>query len=288
MKALRTTVRFYLLIASLTILACNTAQAEELMVVNRPVNTSGLTGLLLTTAPYTLNSGTVEIAASVQYESSVRPEFTITEYPLSVSMGIPHNSEIAIKGSFYNLQEGPTGTAITERKTGDVEISYKWNFYPSSETSLLPACSLIIGGNFPTENNRDRKIDAAIRWGARLGLSMGTEISWRDHVLGIYADANVQGQDPTERRLQDIYEIYNAGILFPISKHQNLQMLLEYTIVQGHQRIALEGGDYSALTYGLRLVGERFNLTMGAQFLHKKTEGYDNSGKVIGLMSMKF
>ncbi len=272
----------------LIVIAGTPAAAEEIMVVNHPVNTSGLTGLLLTTAPYTLNPGTVEIAASVLYENSVRPEYTVTEYPLSISIGLPHNSEIAVRGSFYTLKEGPTGTAITERKTGDVEISYKWNFYPSSESSIRPAFSLIVAGNFPTENNADMKIDAATRWGARLGLSAGTEISWRDHILGIYADANVKGQDPTEKRLQDIYEIYNAGLLFPISKHQNLQMLLEYTIVQGHQRITLGGGDYTAFTYGLRLVGERFNLTMGAQFLRKKAEGYDNSGRIIGLMSMKF
>jgi hypothetical protein len=37
------------------------AVAEELEIVNRPVNTSGLTGLLMTTSPYTLAPGTVEI-----------------------------------------------------------------------------------------------------------------------------------------------------------------------------------------------------------------------------------
>ena len=288
MKAFLLIALVFSLIISLTILVCRPALAEELMVVNHPVNTSGLTGLLFTTAPYTLNPGTTEIAASVLYESSVKPEYTITEYPLSISVGVFHNSEIAIRGSYYNLQEGPTGTAITERKTGDVEISYKWNFFPPSESSARPALSLIIAGNFPTENNADMKIDAATHWGAKLGLSAGTEISWSDHILGIYADANIKGQDPTEKRLQDIYEIYNAGLLFPISKRQNLQMLLEYTIVQGHERNTLGGGDYTAFTYGLRLVGERFNLTMGAQFLHKKTEGYDNSGRVVGLMSMKF
>ncbi len=287
MKVLSPIALVFFLVVSV-ILTCSPALAEELMVVNRPVNTSGLTGLLFTTAPYALDQGTVEIAASVLYESSVKPEYTITEYPLSISIGVPHNSEIAIRGSFIDLKEGPTGTATTERKTGDVEISYKWNFSPPSESSARPAFSLIIAANFPTENNADMKIDTATRWGAKLGISAGTEISWRDHILGIYADANIKGQDPTEKRLQDIYEIYNAGLLFPISKHQNLQMLFEYTIVQGHQRIALAGGDYTAFTYGLRLVGERFNLTMGAQFLHKKTEGYDNSGRVVGLMSMKF
>jgi len=49
----------------------------------------------------------------------------------------------------------------------------------------------------------------------------------------------------------------------------------------------VEGGDYTAATYGLRLLSEQFNLTIGTQFLRKRTEGYGNSGRVVGLMSMK-
>ncbi len=264
------------------------ASADELMIVNRPVNTSGLTGLLFTTAPYTLDPGTVEIAASIQTESSVVPDYTLTEYPLSVSVGMPHNSEIAIRGSYINLKEGPSTTAMTERRTGDLEISYKWNFLPQPESSIRPAFALIIGGSVPTDNNADMKIDAVTHWGMLIGLSTGTEISWREHILGIYADAQLKGQDPTEKRLRDIYEMVNAGLVFPISKYQNLQMLFEYTLVHGREKITFEGGDYSALTYGLRLVSERFNLTIGAQFLNKQVEGYDDSDRVIGMMSIKF
>lgn len=63
---------------------------------------------------------------------------------------------------------------------------------------------------------------------------------------------------------------------------------MEYSLVSGKDKISLNGGDYSALTYGLRLVSERFNLTIGTQFLRKQIEGYDNSGRVIGSLSMKF
>ena len=96
------------------------------------------------------------------------------------------------------------------------------------------------------------------------------------------------GQDLTESRLSDVYELYNAGLLLPISKYQNLQMFAEYSVVQERERTLLNGGDYSALTYGLRLVGERFNLTIGTQFLHKKAEGYGNSDRMMAMMSMKF
>lgn len=264
------------------------AVAEELEIVNRPVNISGLTGLLITTSPYTLTRGTVEIGASVLSENSIRPDYSITEYPLSATIGMSNNSELSLRGSYYSISEGPTGTTVITRKTGDIELSYKWNFIPYSETSMRPAVALMVTGLMPTENNSDLKANSVSHWGMRLGLSAGSEVTWKDHILGIYADGQLAGQDLTDKRLKDLYWILNAGLLLPISKYRNLQMLIEYSLVTGKDLITLGGGDYTALTYGLRLVTEQFNLTIGSQSLHKKLEGYDNSGRVIGLMSLKF
>jgi hypothetical protein len=263
------------------------ASAEELEMVNRPVNTSGLTGLLVTTGPYTAASGTFEVAASILYENSVTPEFARTEYPLSVTVGLPHNSELGLRGSYFELKEGPTGTAAVERKTGDLQLSYKWNFLPQAESSIIPAVSLLVAGMVPMERNTDPIFNEADKWGFALGLSAGTEIGWSDHILGIYADAQLRGRDPDEKRLRDLWEVVNAGLLFPVSKFRNLQILLEYTIVHGKEQVTAEGGDYSAATYGLRLLSEQFNLTIGTQFLRKRTEGFRNSGRVVGLMSLK-
>jgi hypothetical protein len=262
--------------------------AEELDIVNRPVNTSGLTGLLFTTSPYTLTPGAIEFGASVLSENSVVPDFTITEYPVSITVGMTPDSEIALRGSYFNIKEGPTGTTAIERKTGDVELSYKWNFLPQPEDSRRPTAALIVTGVVPADNNSDRRISSISHWGLRVGLSAGAEIIWKDHILGIYADGQVAGQDLTESRLKDLYGIINAGLLFPVSKRQNLQMFIEYSMVSRKDNNSLSGGDYTALTYGLRLVSAQFNLTFGTQFLRKKVEGYDNSGRVIGLMSFKF
>jgi hypothetical protein len=38
----------------------------------------------------------------------------------------------------------------------------------------------------------------------------------------------------------------------------------------------------------MRLVSERFNLTVGDQFIHKEDKGQNNTGKVIGMISVKF
>lgn len=175
-----------------------------------------------------------------------------------------------------------------ERRTGDLELAYKWNFLPQPEDSIRPAVALIIAGIAPTDKNSDVKTDTVAHWGMRLGISTGTEISWKEHILGIYADAQVKGKDPADKQTRDVFEIYNAGLLFPISKYQNLQMFIEYTLVHGKQTITVEGGDYSGFTYGIRLVSERFNFTIGTQFLRKQAEGYDPSDKIIGLISMKF
>jgi len=285
MKSMLRTALF-LLLASIHLVA--PAHAEDLEMVNRPVNTSGLTGLLFTTAPYTQLPGKLEIAASILTENSVKPEYRISEYPLSITVGMKNNSEMALRGSYFNIKEGPTDTATTLRQTGDIELSYKWNFMPQPEYSIIPGIALIITGLAPTEKISSKKMSSLAHWGMKVGLSTGTEVMWKDHVLGIYADAYLAGQDLTEQRLRDLYEIMNAGLLLPISKYRNLQMFMEYTLVHGKDIISLSGGDYSSLTYGVRLASERFNLTIGTEFLHKKPENFDNSGRVSGLMSIKF
>ncbi len=276
------------LCALLFLWSADLVRAEELEIVNHPVNTSGLTGLLITTSPYTLTPGTVEIGASILSENSIRPDYTITEYPLSATIGISNNSELAFRSSYFTISEGPTGTTVVTRKTGDIELSYKWNFIPQTETSMRPAVALIVTGIMPTDNNSDLRTNSVSHWGMRLGLSLGTEVSWQEHILSIYADGQMAGQDLTNKRLNDIYQILNAGLLFPISKYKNLQMFIEYSLITGKDLMSLGGANYTGLTYGLRLVTERFNLTIGTQSLHKKLEGYDTSGRVIGLMSMKF
>jgi hypothetical protein len=262
-------------------------QAEDLEIVNRPVNISGLTGLLITTSPYTLAPGTVEIGASILSENSIRPDYTITEYPVSATVGISNNSELALRSSYISISEGPTGSTVVTRKTGDLELSYKWTVIPQPEASIRPAVALILTGIMPTDNNSDRKADSVSHWGIRLGISVGTEISWQDHILGIYADGQMTGQDLTNKQLKDLYQTYNAGLIFPISKYKNLQMFIEYSLITGKDLLTLTGGDYTGLTYGLRLVTDRLNITMGAQSLHKKLAGYENSGILIGLMSIK-
>jgi hypothetical protein len=288
MKTIRSSRLMIFVCVILSGLNAGIGAAEDLDIVNRPVNTSGLTGILFTTAPYTVPKGTLEIGFSIVSESSVTPDYTILEYPLSITIGLSESSEIALRGSYYNIKEGPTVTAPIDRKAGNLELSYKWNFLPSMEGSFQPAIALLVSGFVPQESNSDRRINTVSHWGVRLGIAAGTELTWREHMLAVYADGQMAGQDVTEKRLRDTYAILNAGMLFPISKYRNLQMLFEYSRVQGKDTVTIEGGDYSAMTYGLRMVSERFNLTMGTQFIRKRTEGFENSNRVVGHISTKF
>ena len=220
------------------------AFADDLEMINRPVSASGLTGLLFTTAPYTLAPGTLELGLSILSEYSVKPEYSINEIPLSISVGISKNEEIAVSNSYLQIKEGPSGATGTARNIGDVEVSYKWNFLPQTEFSMRPAVALLITGIVPTEKDGNTRTNTVQNWGTRIGMSIGTEAGWKEHILGLYADAQLQGQDLTDKSFADVYEIMNAGMLLPISKYRNLQMLIEYTIVQGRKFITIDGGEH--------------------------------------------
>lgn len=272
------------LLVTLHAVSLSSAYAEELELLNRPANISGLTGLLITTSPYTLPKGVIEAGVSAISENSYRPYYGLTEFPATVTVGIGRNREIGLRSSYFLRKEEATKK---ERGAGDTEVSYKWNFRPQTEASNKPAFALIATGIAPTADTK-ANMNSVSHWGSRVGFSAGTEISWGDHILAICADAQLALQDLSDESARDIYGIVNAGILFPISKYRNLQMLVEYSIVNGRNKMTVNGGDYSSVTYGIRLVSERFNFSIGTQFVHKELEGYDDSGKVIGMLSMKF
>ena len=257
--------------------------AEELEIVNRPVNTAGMTGLLVTTSPFTLPPKSLEIGMMVLSENSLVPKYTSTAYPVTVSLGMSHNSEIALKSAFHYVNEDPDQIS---RGMGDTELSYKWNFRPQTEISSIPGIAMTLTGVFPT-GDRVAGTNSVSHWGGRLGISIGSELTWEDHIIGIFADGQVAVQDLSDNELKDSYSLVNAGIVFPISKYRNLQMIIEYNQCKGKSIITIDGVDFNAVTYGLRLVSERFNFTFGTQFIHKSQEGFSDSNRVMGIMSIK-
>lgn len=277
-------MRYVLLLQIIIVLLLPaTVHTEELDIVNRPVNTSGMTGLLVTTSPHTLPPNTVELGVMALTENSLVPNYTSTAYPVTVSMGISHASEIALKGAFHYVNVDPDKIS---RGMGDTELSYKWNVRPQTEFSAIPGIALILTGVFPT-GDKTAALNTINHWGGRVGISLGSELIWEDHIIGLFADGQVAVQDTSDKELRDSYAQVNAGILFPISKYRNLQLIIEYNLRKGKDIVTVDGGDFSAVTYGLRLVSERFNFTFGTQFIHKDQDGYGDSNRMIGIISVK-
>jgi hypothetical protein len=276
------------LIALLAIpfMPASSLHAEELEMVNRPINTNGLTGLLYTTTPYTLAPGTIEAGFAAISEDSAVPAYTLNEYPVVLAAGIGHDMELAIRSTYFSQQ---TGTSSIQRSRGNsnVEFLYKWTVKPQQEYSAMPAVAILFTALFPSKDNKSGFAQVK-NWGAHIGVSAGSELSWEEHSLGIYADAAIAFHDLSNSQYRDIYGSMNAGILLPVSKQRNLQLFLEYGLVSGKDVVNVYGLDYSAITYGLRMVSQRANLTIGTQFQHKERLGFGNSGKVVGMASVKF
>lgn len=258
--------------------------AQELDLLNRPVNVSGLTGLIQTTSPFVLPAKTIEISSSARSENSFTPSYSLNDYSLCLSAGIGNSMEFSVKSAYYTYKI--EALEFQSRDINDVNLSFKWNFLQQQENAFLPAVSLIAGATIPAKN-RDLVASTVDYWAARIGLSLGSEIAWMDHLLSIAADAQIEVQDLSQEKIKDRNYTANMGVLLPVSKNRNLQMLIEYNIVAGKDVLAISGGDYSAVTCGLRLVNEQFNLTIGTQFLHKKADGFDDSSRVIGMASIK-
>jgi hypothetical protein len=260
--------------------------AEEIEMVNHPINKHGLTGLLYTATPYTLAQGVIETGLSSLSEDSATPAYTQNEYAVLLAAGIGHDMELAVRSTFFSQQTGTTAIQKA-RSIGNVEVLYKWNFMPPQEYSAKPAVAITVTALFPPEDYKSGFTQVK-NWGAHIGISAGSEISWEEHILGIYADAALALHDLSNSQYRDRYGIMNAGILVPVSKQRNLQLFLEYGFVGGKDVVNVYGLDYSAITYGLRMVNESVNLTIGTQFQHKAMLGYGNSGNVIGMGSLKF
>lgn len=257
--------------------------AEELEMINRPVNASGLTGLLETTSPYTLPPRTLELGAGIVTEQSYAPDFSLSTQLITVSYGLNTTMEIALKATYLSEEQAHI---VQTRGVGDTELSFKWDLLPPKEYSSRPSVAVFLSGIAPTGDGKEGT-NSVEHWGGRLGLSVGSEVLLEDYVIGIYADGQVVAQDLSDEQQRVLYHQANAGILLPISKYRNLQMFIEYNRQKGNDVVSLHDEDYSAVTYGLRLVSTRFNLTIGTQFIHKYAEDQGNTSKISGMVSVK-
>lgn len=288
--ALLRSVRSHLPVWSLLLLtflflagSIHAEEAEELELINRPVNNSGLTGLISTTMPQTLPEGTLETGLMLISENSFTPDYTITSYPLAICYGTGRSSEVALRAVYLHTQESDLASS---RGFGDTELSWKWNLRKQPESSSSPGIALFFTGILPT-GDREAGMNTVQHWGMRAGLSAGSEVELADYIFGAYADGQIAVQDLSDQQYRDRYQMLNLGMLFPISKYRNLQMIVEYNRMGGRDSTMLHEVDYTAMAYGLRLVSERLNITIGTQLMRKSAEEYGNSSRISGVISVK-
>ncbi|MDA8099366.1 MAG: hypothetical protein M0042_07045 [Nitrospiraceae bacterium] len=260
------------------------AYAEDLDLINRPVNTSGLTGLLYTTSPFTMPARSVEIGLTGINENSLTPNYSLTEYAILIAYGIDEHSEMAVRPVYWYRN---MSSVEKSRGVGDTQLSYKRQIIPQPENSRLPAVAVLSTLIIPTAD-RTAAMNSVQHWGASVGLSVGSEINWAEHVVGVYGDAEMTVQDLSDTTVRDRFYTMNAGVVFPISKFRNLQMFVEYSEIRSKDVVTVEGANYHGTTYGLRLVSQKFNMSFGTQFLHRNQEGYSNSNRIAGLVSYTF
>ncbi len=261
---------------------------DPTLMVNRPVNIQGLTGLIVANSAYTQPKGGFTIGLSGLGENSSTPNYSIAQGIFTATYGASDRIEVGLRAKM--IVEGLGSSSQRQTGAGDTDLLVKWRV--TSQTDELPAVALGVGLILPT-GDRDKGFSEAKHEGIRLMLIGAHEKEMPGGiVLGFYADGQVVLIDQLERRTgnpyNDRYGIVNAGILVPLTESNQLQVILEYNLVTGKSVLTLGEEDYTAITPGLRYVTPRFNFTAGVQFLNKNIGGYSNDERYIATISYRF
>jgi len=206
-------------------------------------------------------------------------------------MGITDRLEVGLKGKMIATNLGSADNR--EVGTGDADLVFKYRF--ASQGDTLPAWALGFAYTFPTGNST--KGFSEVKYEGLKLMVIGTSEKkiLDDSFIGIYFEAQAVYNDEIHREgvvtNKDAYGVVNAGLLFPVSDDNRLQLALEYNKVFNKDIITLYEGNYSAFTPSLRYAGESFNVQAGVQFLSRdKTQTGTSTAdqRLIGSISYVF
>lgn len=264
----------------------------EIVVINRPVNIQGLTGLLFTNSAYTQPAGSFTFGLSAIGEDSDVPDYSIVQGGGTVTIGITDRIEVGIKGKMIATNLGSTTTR--EVGTGDTDLLLKWRF--SSQGEIMPALAFGLGWTIPSDS--EKGFSEVKYEGIKLMvIATGENRVLDDGFIGVYLEGQAvfidqlhkTGQSPYKEK----YGVINAGLLFPISDDNRVQFLLEYNAVVKKDIITLQDGNYNGVTAGLRFVTENFNISLGMQHLNRETSTPSPAvaaeiNRLLGTISYRF
>lgn len=263
---------------------------KGLVVINRPPNINGLTGLLITNSAYSMEAGKRVAGVAFTIENSDSPKFRVMQMPITLTFGIAKDVEIGVKAKVVDIyNETPYQD---ERGFGDTEVSLKWHFV--KEGIILPDLAVGAAGILPMASEQ-RGLNEVMDWGLKLMVMASSEKRITEKVvIAAYLEAQAVfidelfrgGSTPGAER----YGILNVGLLFPFTGNDRLQLIAEHNQVlykTSYQPTLLEGNQ-GMTTAAVRFVTKRFNLTAGAQYINKEKNTDDNTIRFIGTMSYPF
>lgn len=258
------------------------------LVVNRPVNVQGLTGLIITNSAYTQPKGRMVIGLTVTSENSTEPHFRIAQGIATVTGGITDRIELGAKMKVVEADPGSSGTRQTG--IGDTDLLFKWRLPSAEET--LPAIAIGLAYTLPT-GDTSKGLSEIKQEGIRLMVIGSSEQEMSgDYFLGVYVEGQLvfidQINRPAASRFVDKYGVFNAGVLFPLTDDRRLQAIVEYNQVVKKDVAALYEQNFNAVMPGLRYVTPNLNVSLGVQILHRDQAGAQNDKRYVGALSYAF
>jgi hypothetical protein len=258
------------------------------IVVNRPVNVQGLTGLFITNSAYTQRKGSMVIGLSTLAEKSSKPDFSMLQGIATVTGGVTDRIEFGAKTKVIATNSGGSDT----RKTGvgDTDLLCKWRISSAGEN--LPAMAFGLAYTLPTAES-SKGLNEVKREGIRLMVIGSSEKEMPgDYAIGVYFEGQIVFIDklrrPSTSLYADTYGVINAGVLFPLLENRRLQAIVEYNQVVKKNTVTLYDENLVAVMPGLRYVTPSLNISLGVQFLRRDQTGAENSNRYVGTLSYAF
>ena len=258
------------------------------VVVNRPANVQGLTGLIITNSAYTQPKGRIVMGLATIAENSKEPDFSIIQGIATVTAGVTDRIEFGLKAQMVATNVGSSTTR--ETGAGDTDLLLKWRI--STQGEVLPAIALGLGYTLPTGDS-EKGFQSAEHASARLMVIGTSEQDMPgDYFIGIYFEGQLvysdldRGAEP--KPYAEKYGVFNAGLLFPLTDGRSLQAILEYNTVVKKNNPSVYEQNYSAVMPGLRYVTENLNISLGVQFMNREDPAFKNDLRYIGTLSYAF
>jgi hypothetical protein len=263
-------------------------RVDPSVVVNRPANVQGLTGLIITNSAYTQPKGRIVVGLATIAENSKEPDFSIIQGIATVTAGVTDRIEIGLRAQRIATNLGSSETR--EVDSGDSDILFKWRI--SSQEEILPAIALGLGCTLPT-GNAEKGYQSAEHASARL-MVIGTSEQEMpgDYFIGVYFEGQLvysdldPGAEP--KPYSDKYGVFNAGLLFPLTDDRSLQVILEYNAVIKKDIPSVYEQDHKSLMPGLRYVTDRLNVSLGVQFMNRDDPAFKDDLRYLGALSYAF